>query len=198
MILDYKTAKEKLLASDPVGCLSFFKDNGYILEAGYTELVGGQLEAAMRYFAEIQDFDIRADWGVFLCKLIKGYADKSPTYLQIRNFLEIDLDILIRHFQGDYVQNIIKYSDWLCTINPEVHKFIGRVFVNNGLEAEGRIFLQRAKDYFYLDPELHYLLAVEYLKEDKMEETAKALEACLTVLPDYFPAKNLQKKLKLV
>lgn len=58
--------------------------------------------------------------------------------------------------------------------------------------------MQRAKDYFYLDPELHYLLAVEYLKEDKMEETAKALEACLTVLPDYFPAKNLQKKLKLV
>lgn len=198
MILDYKTAKEKLLASDLNGCLGFFKENGYPVEAGYCALLEDDINNAIELFLSESEIDIRADWGVFLCKLIQGYADKYPTYLQLRNFLEIDLDILIKYCKGDYVQNIIKYADWLFTINPEVLKFIGRVLINNGIEEQGRLFLLHAKDYFYQDPELHYLLAVEYLKQKNLEEVSKALKACLDVLPDYFPAVNMQKKLRLI
>lgn len=72
--------------------------------------------------------------------------------------MEIDLNFLMKYYKGEYVENIIKYSDWLCTINPEVHKYIGRVFLKCGYEQEGLYFLKQAEDYFYNDPELHYLL----------------------------------------
>lgn len=198
MILDYKTAKDKLLASDINGCQRFFKENGCIVEYAYCELLNENLESAKELFFSAADYDIRADWGLFLCKLIQGYADKYPTYLQLRNFLEIDIDILIKNAKGQYVQNILKYSNWLAAINPEVLKFIGRVLIVNGLEEHGRIFLEHAKDFFYNDPELHYLLAVEYLKQNDMAGVIKALNACLEVLPEYFPAISMQKRLKLI
>lgn len=198
MILDYKKAKDKLLAPDISGCLQFFKNNGYILETAYCELLEENVNKALELFDSIKDSDIRACWGVFLCKLILGCANGSPTYLQLRNFLEIDLDILIKHYKGDYVQRIIQYSDWFCKFNPEVHKFIGRVLINNGLVEAGRIFLMRAKDYFYQDPELHFLLASEFVKDGNLIEAEKALKNCLEVLPGYFPAINMQKNLKLV
>lgn len=195
MILNYNTAKDKLLASDINGCLQFFKDNGYLLESAYCELLNDNLNNAMIIFQELKDYDIRADWGLFLTKLISGESCDYPTYLQLRNFLEIDLDILIKHAKGDYVEKIIKYADWMFTINPEVHKFIGRVLINNGIEVQGRLFLLRAKDYFYQDPELHFLLAVEFLKENEIQQAQKAIKACLEVLPGYFPAVNMQKNL---
>lgn len=195
MILNYKTAKEKLLASDFDGCLSFFKNNGYIVEAAYCELFSDNLDEAFELFSSWSEFNARAEWGVFLCKLIKGYSDKYPTYLQIRNFLEIDLDMLIKNFKGDYVQNIIRYVDWLASFNPEVYKFIGRVFINNGLEEEGRMFLLEAKNFFYNDPELHYLIAVECFKENKKDEVKQALNACLWVLPGYYPALKMKHEL---
>lgn len=195
MILNYKIAKEKLLASDFDGCLSFFKNNGYIVEAAYCELFKDNPEGALELFNSAADYDIRAEWGGILCKLIKGYADKYPTYLQIRNFLEIDIDMMIKNFKGDYVQNIIKYVDWLASFNPEVYKFIGRVFINNGLEEQGRMFLLEAKNFFYHDPELHYLIAVELLKENKTEEVKHVLKTCLEVLPGYYPALKMQCEL---
>ena len=198
MILDYKTAKDKLLASDISGCHRFFKENGCIVEDAYCELLNENIEAAKELFLSASDYNVRAEWGLFLCKLIQGYADKYPTYLQLRNFLEIDIDILIKNLKGQYVQNILKYSDWMASINPEVLKFIGRVLIVNGLEEHGRMFLEHAKDYFYQDPELHYLLAVEYLKQNDTEGVTKALNACINVLPGYFPAVTMQKRLKLV
>ncbi len=196
MIMNYKEAKDKLLASDIKGCLQFFKNNGYILEAAYCELLNDNIDNALSLFLTLKDEDTRAEWGAFLCKLISGNADKYPTYLQLRNFLEIDLDILIKHFKGDYVQNIIKYADWMCRINPEVHKFIGRVLINNGIDEYGRMYLTAAKDYFFQDPELHYLLAVEFLKEKDFKAAVDSLNNCLKVLPGYFPAINMLRNLK--
>lgn len=197
MILDYKTAKDKLLASDINGCQRFFKENGCIVESAYCELLSDNIESAKTLFENASEYNIRADWGLFLCKLIQGYADKYPTYLQLRNFLEIDIDILIKNAKGQYVQNILKYSDWLASINPEVLKFIGRVLIVNGLEEHGRMFLQHAKDYFYQDPELHYLLAVECLKQNDSIGVLKAINACLDVLPGYFPAISLKRRLNI-
>lgn len=197
MIMNYKNAKDKLLASDISGCLQFFKSNGYILEAAYCELLNDNLDEALILFKSISDFDTRAGWGVFICKLISGNADKYPTYLQLRNFLEIDLDILIKHFKGDYVQTILKYADWMCRINPEVHKFIGRVLINNGIEEYGRMYLMAAKEYFFHDPELHYMLAVEFLKQKDVKSAIDSLHTCLKVLPGYFPAINMLRNLNL-
>ena len=112
----------------------------------------------------------------------------APDRIEI---LEIDLNILINYCKGDYVEKIVRYADYMFTINPEVHKFIGRVFWNNDLKEQALFFLHRAKDYFFHDPELHFLIALTCLDSDDIGGAIKSLEDCITILPGYFPAQNL-------
>ena len=102
----------------------------------------------------------------------------------------------MKYYKGEYVENIIKYSDWLCTINPEVHKYIGRVFLKCGYEQEGLYFLKQAEDYFTTILNFIIFLPNITLAKKETENTIKYIGKCLGVLPGYFPAINLQRKLK--
>ena len=196
MILsDYKKAKEELLAGDNIDCQQFFVKNGCVLEDAYLHFFSGDLEYAKKQFERIEDFDIRAHWALFEIALIEGEVLEYPSYFEIRNFLEIDLNILIKYCQGTFVEKIIRYADYMYTINPEVHKFIGRVLYNNDLKEQGMFFLNRAKSYFYHDPELHFLLAYIAFMDKDYTKARKSVEDCLRILPDYFPARNLMKRL---
>ena len=197
VLLDYKNAKEKLLAGFDKDCQQFFVKNGCVLEDAYLHFLSGDLDYAKRQFELIEDIDIRAHWALFEISLIEGDAQEYPSYFEIRNFLEIDLNILITYCQGTFVEKIIRYADYMYTINPEVHKFIGRVLYNNDLKEQGLFFLNRAKSYFYHDPELHYLLAYIYFNDKEYVKAQKAVDDCLRVLPDYFPAIAMKKKLEL-
>ena len=189
MILDYKKAKEKLLTELNYDCQQFFVKKGYILENAYYELLSDNLEKAKNLFSAIKNNDIRAHWACFMISMIEASIKEYPSYFELRNFLEIDLNILIHYFKGDYVEKIVRYADFMFTINPEVHKFIGYL-------EQGMFFLDRAKSYFYHDPELHYLLAYIYYNTNQVEQAKKALEDCIRILPDYFPAVDLLKKIK--
>lgn len=193
----YEKAKEEMLTASGEDCQHFFVKNNCLLELGYWELLHENPTKADKIFKKICDSDIRASWGLFISALARGEVTDYPTYFELRNFLEIDLNIFLTYCLGDYVENIIKYADWLYTINPEVHKFIGRVFLKNGFEEYGLFFLNRAKDYFFTDPELHYLLAEYYAQNNDTEKTKDAIRDCLNILPGYYPALALQEKLKL-
>lgn len=195
MDLNYKNAKQKLLTDLDKDCQQFFIKKGYMLENAYYELLSDNINKAKMLFDAIKDYDIRAHWASFMISMINSDIREYPSYFEIRNFLEIDLNILLHYFKGDYVQNIIGYSDFLFTINPEVHKFIGRVFHNNGYPEQCMFFLEKAKNYFYHDPELHYLLADIYYHGGDFRKAEKALNECLYILPGYFPAVNLLKKI---
>lgn len=196
MVLDYETAKEKLLTKKDDACQQFFVKNGYILENAYYELLSDNLDKAKNLFSLIKNSDIRAHWASFMISLIEGDVKEYPSYFELRNFLEIDLNILLTYFKGNYIEKIIRYADFLFTINPEVHKFIGRVFYNNGYKEQGMFFLDRARNYFYHDPELHYLLAFIYYNDDEFVKAEKAANDCLYILPNYFPAVSMLKKIK--
>ena len=132
-----------------------------------------------------------------MISFIEGNVKEYPTYFELRNFLEIDLNILIHYYKGDYVEKIIRYCDFMFTINPEVYKFIGRVLYNNGYEEQAMFFLNRARSYFYNDPELHYLLAFIYYNNQNYLGAQSALTDCLGILPEYFPALNMSEKIKI-
>jgi len=83
----------------------------------------------------------------------------------------------------------------MFTINPETHKFIGRAFLNNNMKPQAMFFLKRAKDYFYHDPELHFMLAAIYRDENEIELAKNSAETCLEILPNYAPAKALLKEI---
>lgn len=192
---EYKIEREKLLAVHDLSCRQFFLDNGYLLEYAYCELLNDNLSLAKEIFSSLREKDIRANWAVFMISAIEGNLSDYPSYFEIRNFLEIDLNILINYFKGDYVENIIRYADFMFSINPETFKFIGRVLYNNGLEEQAMFFLKHAKSCFYHDPELHYLMAYIYYNKGENIKARKALEDCLLVLPQYFPAVDLMKKI---
>ena len=192
---DYKQAKKKLLANLDDECLQFFANSKYSLEYAYCLLLCDDLNGAERILKNIKDCDIRANWLDFLISLIRLSANGYPTYFELRNFLEIDLNILLHYYKGDYVENILRYSDSLYTINPEVYKFIGRVLYNNGYTEQSLYFLEKAKNYFYNDPELHYLIAYFHYNNNNYSETQKALDNCLNILPKYFPAIDMKNKL---
>lgn len=196
MISDYKKAKEKLLTELDADCQQFFVKKGYILENAYFELLSDNIQKAKNLFNAIKQNDIRAHWASFMISMIEADIREYPSYFELRNFLEIDLNILINFFKGDYVEKIVRYADFMFTINPEVHKFIGRVFYNNGYDEQGMYFLDRARSYFYHDPELHYLLAFIYYNRKNFEKAEKALNDCIYILPEYYPAVNLLKKVK--
>lgn len=198
MILDYKKAKKEMLTSHTLECQHFFAQNGYSLELGYCMILAENLDAAKKIFQTIKEYDIRASWALFLISLIENNVIEYPTYFGIRNFLEIDLNILLSYYKGDYVENIIRYADFMYTINPEVHKFIGRVLYNNGYEEQAKFFLERAKNYFYTDPELHYLIAFVNYNNKEYEKAQTALSDCLHILPQYFPAINLSAKISAI
>lgn len=194
MVLDYQKAKKELLAGKLEDCQQFFAKNGYMLEEAYARLLSNDIAGAKVLFSFIKERDIRAHWALFMISLLEDNVQEYPSYFELRNFLEIDLNILITYYKGDYVEKIIRYADYMYTINPEVHKFIGRVLYNNGLVEQGLFFLNRAKSYFYHDPELHFMLGYIYFSQGKLDEAQNALENGLRVLPEYFPSENLLKK----
>ena len=195
MIFSYEDSVKNMLTGRNLECQHFFEQKKCLLELGYCKILSDDLNSAKEIFKTIKDSDIRASWALHMISMIEGNILEYPTYFELRNFLEIDLNILMSYFKGFYVENIIRYADFMFTINPEVHKFIGRVLYNNGYEEQAAFFLDRAKNYFYTDPELHFLLAFIYFNKREYIKAQKSLNDCLEILPQYFPAIDMTRKI---
>lgn len=199
MTIDYKTAKHKLLTFALDGeCQSFFEKNNYILELAYCKLLTEKPNEARELFKQILTREQRAHWGSLISALVQKELTPYPTYFEIRNYLEIDLNLLINYHKGDYVEEILNYADIFASINPETHKYIGRVLYNNKLNSWAKFFLERGKTILYQDPELHVITAELYLEEGNLEKAQKATNTCLSMLPNYFPALKLKQKLSKI
>ncbi|MFA7658127.1 MAG: hypothetical protein WCY19_01700 [Candidatus Gastranaerophilaceae bacterium] len=191
----YQDAKNKVLLGDySVG--DFFEQNNLILEYGYCRLLLGDLEGANAAFCKIAKQDFRANWGKKLIPFIKGYISVIPSYFQIRNFLEIDLNLLIQSGQVQFVENIINCADLFYSVNPESYKFIARVMLYNNFTEIALNYLMKAKEKFYYDPEMHFMLASCYIKKGDETLAKEAINNCLNILPNYFPAKKLLGSIK--
>ncbi len=196
MTSKYEQVKKDFLSGRIKGCKNFFEKNKNYVEAGYCNIILDNLKQANEDFDKAISDNIRAHWGKLLIQMITGQISSAPTYFEIRNFLEIDLSILITYCKGDYIEKIIRYADFMAFYNMECYKFIGRVFWAHNLMPASMFFLERAKEKLYKDPELHYQLA--YIYYDKQKDTKlaqKELETCLNILPEYAPATSLLKKI---
>jgi tetratricopeptide (TPR) repeat protein len=190
IVKSYKEAKDKFLTGDFSG-EEFFKQNDFLLEYAYCRLLSGNVDSANASFLKIAKQDFRADWARKLIQFIQGYVTNVPSYFQIRNFLEIDLNLLIKAGQAQYVENIINGADLFYSINPESYKFIARVMFYNDYPEIALYYLLKAKDKFYGDPEMHFMLANCYAKQGDVLRAKESIKNCLNILPAYFPAKKL-------
>lgn len=163
------------------------------LDEAYLKILNENLDEAHRIFLK---FDSpRALWGISLVQILDGYIDKYPSYFQIRNFLEIDLDFLLKNNKIDYVEQLLGALDLLQGINQEIYKYVARVFFENKCFELTKKYLDKSKDIFYNDPELHFMYAKYYINESDFYNANFYLTECLSVVPDYVPAINLKNEI---
>lgn len=189
---DYNLAKKKL-ESGITDYKDFFKENGNILEYGYCLILEGQLDKAEQVLRTIDS--IRADWAVKLIPFMKGHVEILPTYFQIRNFLEIDINLLLLAKQTDSISYILGGADILYSVNCETYKYIARVMMNNGFYDIAKNYLKEGRSNTYNDPELHFMYCQYYIKNGEFDKALQSIQECLKILPEYYPAIKIKEAL---
>ena len=163
--MDYIEAVNFLENGNAKKSIDFFKDNDYLLEYAYSLFMLGKFDEAKKIFGDIDSR--RADWAKKIISIVQNQFVGYPTYFQIRSFLEIDIDMLIKNRQID----------------------------KNGYPDGCKFFLDKSKDVCYNDSELQFLYVEYYLFINDIENTKKAIEKCLAVNSEYYPAKRIKVKL---
>ncbi len=169
---------------------------GMLYEFGRCELLRGNIENTKDIWKNIKEENPALLWGESLLQFINLYVVNIPTFFQIRAFLEVDLDALLNAKQIEYCENIVNGAHLLYKNNQESYKFIGRVFLNNNYYELADMFLQKAKDVCYVDPEVHFMLAKCYINNGDLKMAKQALNTSLEKGFGYFPAKRLLEQIK--
>ena len=170
---------------------------GMIYEYGRCELLQGHLDLTKELWNSLKEDSPPVLWGKSLLEFINLYVIHVPTFFQIRAFLEVDFDALLNAKMISYCENIANGAHLFAQNNQESYKFIGRVFVNNGYFDLAELFLKKAKDICYVDPEVHFLLAKCYINANDYKKAKESLLTSIEKGYGYYPAKKLLEKLKL-
>jgi len=163
------------------------------VEHAYLAVLDENLLAARAVFEALDS--PRAQWGKALTGILNGFMDIYPTYFDIRNFFEIDLDFLIKNEKYNYVELLLSSLKILSKINQEVYKYTARVMYENKLYNASLEYMEKSKEIFYNDPELHFMLAKYYFNLNQYSEADYYISECLKILPSYHPAITLKSSI---
>ncbi len=161
------------------------------VEYAYSALINDDLNTSKLVFESIDS--PRALWGKALVDILSGYIEKFPTYFEIRNFYEIDLDFLIKNNKTHYVEQLLSSLKYLTQINQEVYKYTARVMLENKLYNSALEYMEKSKELFYNDPELHFMLAKFYISQNNLDIAVTYIDECLRMVPSYFPALKIRE-----
>lgn len=178
----YDKAKEIFLNSD------------MLYEAGFSALLGGNIQSARLIWTESKDPCLATDWGLIILDLLeKKPRIKAPKYFQTRAFLEVYLNLFIENELYDWADEIINAYKFFGRANSETPKFLARVLYCFGYFRMVREFSNLSKKICYFDPEIHYIEAETALVEGDFAGAKKSIYEILKFAPEYYPAKKLQK-----
>ena len=163
------------------------------VEHAYLAILNDDLISASAVFESLDS--PRARWGKVLTGILSGYMEFFPTYFEIRNFFEIDLDFLIKNEKFDYVDYMINSLDILSKINQEIYKYTARVMYENNMYNAALDYMKKSKQLFYRDPELHFMFAKFYYNSNRPELANHYLDECLKIVPSYCPAIKMKKNI---
>ena len=164
------------------------------IEHAYLAILNDDLYSAEEIFSS--NDSPRARWGEILVSVLRGYVEIYPTYFQIRNFLEIDLDFLLKNEKLDYVEQLLGALEFFSGINQETYKFAARVMYENNLLSAAYNYMQKSKEIYYNDAELQFMLARYFLRVHDTEEACFYINECLKLIPDYYPALVIKQKIE--
>ena len=164
------------------------------VEHAYLALLNKDLASANVIFSNLDS--PRAKWGKILVSILNGYMEIYPTYFLIRNFLEIDLDFLIKNEKIEYTEQLLGALDYFVKINQETYKFAARAMYANKLYSASLMYMEKSKFVNYHDPELHFMLTRYYYDVHDYKQAYFYINECLNLLPDYYPALIMKEKIE--
>jgi len=164
-------------------------------QAGYCELLMGNLDAARELWSKAPDSSA-VEWGRCLIDMINFQVKKLPSFLQIRNNLEVDIGYLIQAQQFKFAQNLIDCVSVMVNINLETYKFIGRSLLHNDYPQPCVKFLLKGRHLLPQDPEAYFHLGQYSFAVEAYKEGKQYLKQCLSINKNYSPAKALLAKIE--
>ena len=190
-----KLLADALFCKDDFAAASrIYNETGEFYQAGYCYFLLNQIDLAIEFFIKAEESPAR-NWNLFFAETFRARVNVKPTYLQIRAFLERDMNLFLRLDLVAYVQQIIDISDYLFSINPETNKFIARAFLNNNYPDYAKEYLDRAFDFTTKDAELYYLLAKYYKTQGRTDKVKENLKEALRLSDNYVPAKLMLEEI---
>ena len=172
-----------------------FNKANNIFGCAYCEFLKGNLNEVKALLLIEKEPSIASNWLKYICSVLQNDFTFVPTYFEIRNFYEQDLEMLFKYNQKDIINRILHLSSVLEKYNGEIHKFNGRVLKNNGYINVAEECLLKSVDICYKDPETHYLLGELYEIKGDLQRAKEEYQKSVDVNNGYYPA---YKKLALV
>jgi tetratricopeptide (TPR) repeat protein len=125
--------------------------------AGYAYWLAGQYNQCRPQWLTLLSLK-RNHWCQLLFGLVSGQAVLPPTFLDVRNHLEVDIAYLIAAQQEDVLQRLLSRVPWLAQSNPEAYKYAGRALMHAHRCLEAQPYLLKAQALFPHDAEIYYHL----------------------------------------
>lgn len=174
---------------------SYFNKGQNILGCAYCHLLKENIEEARILISTVKNSSPAINWLMAIINIIENENGEYPTYFQIRNFYEQDLELLFKYKKNNFIKKIIDSQEYFEYFNREIYKYTGRVLLNNNRDALAEELLNKSLDIFYNDPETHFLLGELYFKRNQLEQAQKFFETSNSVNDGYKPAQNKLKDL---
>ncbi len=181
--------KTELKLLHPEEAFECFNQAGNIVGCGYCKFLTGELQESKVLLSLVKSKYSYANWLLALIGIITDKNDYYPTYFQIRNFYEQDLEMLFLYKQHQMIEKILNKNIYLENFNKEIYKYSARVLNNNNYPFQAEKFIKKSLDIWYKDPESHFILGEIYLKEKEKEKAKTALRKALEVEKEYYPAE---------
>lgn len=172
----------------------YFNKAQSVLGCCYCHILNDKISEAQVLLNLVRNSSPCINWLISLTNILDGKEDIFPSYFQIRNFYEQDLELFFQYNKEKYIKTIISKQDFLEYFNREIFKYTGRVLLNNNLLDKSEELLLKSLDIYYNDPETHFLLGEIYLNTDK-EKAVKEFKLSSEVNGNYLPAVNKLKDL---
>ncbi len=182
-------AKKALNNLNPDEAFEYFNKAGNILGCGYCKFLSGEIEESKVLLTLIQRKYSYTNWLLSLIGILTDNFEYNPTYFQIRNFYEQDLEMLFLYKQYNMIEKILSKNNYFENFNKEIYKYSARVLNNNNFSQQAQIFIEKSLNIWYKDPESHFILGEIYLKSNEKEKAKMAFINALGVEKEYFPAK---------
>ena len=187
-------ADAMFFANNFIEASKIYNLTGDFYKAGYCYFILKEIDLAIEFFYKSAPSPAQ-NWNLFLAEIFRARVNTTPTYLQIRAFLERDLSLFLHLDIVSYVQKSIDISEYLFSINPETNKFIARAFLNNNYPDYAKEYIDMALDFTTKDAELYYLLAKYYQTQGVSEKVKSNLEEAIRLSESFVPAKIMLEKI---